>query len=134
MICVNERGEAVAQVRETVCGGWKCALIDSVGFPFLGMPGKLERHLATDEVFVVVSGRLRVHLTPSAQILGVTHTLLAGEGIRVPQGLWHATWVEGRTVYVIQEAADTAPLNTETIPAWPLAPRLTAQQDGPLHF
>ncbi len=122
--CVDERGETVGRVQETVCRGWKCALIDSVGFPLLGAPGKLERHLISDEVFVVVSGCLRVHLTPSEETVGVTHTLLSGEGIRVPKGLWHATWVEGRTVYVIQEASDTGPLNTETIPAWPLAGQL----------
>ncbi len=125
IVCVDERGGAVGQVRETGCGGWKCALIDSVGFPFLGVPGKLERHLATEEVFVVVSGCLRVHLTSSAEALGVTHTLLSGEGIRVPRGMRHAAWVEGRTVYVIQEAADTGPANTEIIPAWPLAKQLT---------
>ena len=98
--CVDERGETVGRVQETVCRGWKCALIDSVGC-------------------------LRVHLTPSEETVGVTHTLLSGEGIRVPKGLWHATWGEGRTVYVIQEASDTGPLNTETIPAWPLAGQLT---------
>lgn len=96
--------------------GWKVTIIDSRHYPSLTQPRRLERHMATDEVFFVAQGLLRVGVTGGPHDSIVWHLLHPGEGISIPRSMWHTTYVTEPTVYAILEAPDTNEENTETRP------------------
>lgn len=96
--------------------GWRFTIIDSRQFPSLTQPRRLERHIATDEVFFVAQGILCVGIAASPHDSIVWHTLHPGEGINIPRSMWHTTYATGSAVYAILEAPDTNEENTETRP------------------
>ena len=86
-------------------GQWKVGMLHySKRFSHLG---EMERHLLTDEVFVLVSGKASLHTDREAVAmeLGAVYT--------VPQGVWHHIVVSVDANVIVVENKNTSIENTE---------------------
>lgn len=70
---------------------------------------RLERHLETDEVFVLLQGNAKLYLGEEMQEIVMTECCI----YFVDKGVWHTITTEPGTKVLIVEKSDTGPENTE---------------------
>lgn len=84
------------------------------------VPLRIERHLTSDESFVLLKGDAELVVGenhPFAHVL-----LAAGKVYTVKQGVWHAVMTTPGTKLLVVEDADVSDANTERKSPGPLAP------------
>ena len=69
--------------------------------------GEMERHMLTDEVFILVSGSATLYTDKE------TVTMVQGCVYTVPAGVWHHIVVSEDANVIVVENRDTAPENTQ---------------------
>jgi ureidoglycolate hydrolase len=76
---------------------------------------RVERHVETDEVFVLLSGRAVLLLGgvgPQPNVLEA-HVLHGGKFYNVRQNAWHTCLLDSQAAVLLVENRDTGPSNTE---------------------
>lgn len=94
---------------------WRAVVVQSENYPHLQSPCRIERHLDTDELFVVLGGLLAVGVAESGEGSVRWMRLTAGETVCVPRGVWHSSYAQAPSTYLLVEDSDTGPQNTEEI-------------------
>lgn len=92
--------------------GWKIGLLKfSERFSKFGV---LERHLKTDEVFVLLNGQATLYIKNEDG--SITETAMeSGIVYNVPAGEWHHIVVSGDALVMVVENSDTSKENTEKV-------------------
>ena len=89
--------------------GWRVAIANACERLFTDNPQRLERHLESDEVFILLCGEATLHIGVKSE----RHAMLPGMVYNVKRGEWHAiTMIPGTKVAII-ENDDTCEANTE---------------------
>ncbi len=94
-------------------GGWRVALIRFREALRYGNAGMLERHTATDEVFLPISGRATLYIGRAETPV----EMHPGKVYNVKRGAWHKIRMAEDAVVAVVENDDTGDANTEKIPA-----------------
>lgn len=93
-------------------GAWRVALLRyGVRFDINTMT-ELERHLETDEIFVLLSGEAFLLIGEDMRRVSMEY----GKIYNVPAGVWHGISVSEDASVLIVENADTTRENSERIP------------------
>ena len=79
---------------------------------------RLERHTATDEIFVLLEGRAVLLLGGNSDSHGGLHSLVMemGKVYDVRRNAWHAALLGADASILLVENSDTGPQNTEFTP------------------
>lgn len=89
-------------------GGWKIGLLRySERFSKFGV---LERHLLTDEAFILLSGAATLYTDTEIE------EMQKNVVYNVPKGVWHHIVVSRDATVMVVENADTGEANTQIIP------------------
>lgn len=70
---------------------------------------RMERHLRTDEVFVLISGKATLVVGDSANLLEME----PAKAYTIESGEWHHVFVSRDAKLLVVENSDTSPANTE---------------------
>ncbi len=73
---------------------------------------RLERHMLTDEAFILLSGNATL-LHEDTEGTLYRYAMQYGKVYRVPRAAWHHVIIEPGAVVMVVENADTGPDNTE---------------------
>lgn len=86
-----------------VCNKWRVALINSAERLLEKNLSKIERHIKTDEVFVLLSGKATLFIGKEK----ARYEMEQGKIYNVKCGVWHAIALEEETKVLVIEDADT---------------------------
>lgn len=89
--------------------GWRVALANYAPHLELAKRNRLERHLETDEVFVLLEGTAGLLVGKEREKV----VLQTGKIYNVKRGIWHCVFMETGAKVLIVENSDTGPYNTE---------------------
>ena len=94
---------------------WMVALLNYEDIMGLDKALDIERHVQSDEVFILLEGRAAFYLVAEGQPLQVTE-LKPGLVYNVIKGTWHNLLATKDAVFAIVENRDTDVFDTETRP------------------
>ena len=95
--------------RTLAYGAWRVAIINSMPKLLEENMWKLERHLLTDEAFVLLRGSAALHIGKELRRVQMEE----GKIYNVRCGAWHAITMMPETKVLVIENDDTCPENTE---------------------
>ena len=90
-------------------GGWRIAVINSCERLLEENRDRAERHMLTDEVFVLLSGRATLIVGNNRK----RYVLDEGKVYNIKHGVWHTIALERDSKVLVIENDDTSPENTE---------------------
>ncbi len=95
--------------------GWRVAILNSVDKYRRENVSYFDRHMETDEVFVLLEGKCQLLIAGRGDRPKDTKSvwLVSGLVYNVRQGTWHTQILEENTRVLIVENADTSSKNTE---------------------
>ena len=96
--------------------GWRVAILNQDGFQNREKVPYIERHLITDEVFVLLAGKARLMdggtgQAPRARLMAIP--LKAGSVYNVAKRTWHFTLMSNDAKILIVENRNTSKKNSE---------------------
>ena len=94
---------------------WMVALLNYEDLMGLEKAHEIERHVKTDEVFILLKGRAAFYLVAGDQLLQVIE-LKPGQVYNVIKGTWHNLLATKEAVFAIVENRDTDVFDTEIRP------------------
>lgn len=89
--------------------GWRVAIVNSGENLLEKNLKKIERHLSSDEVFVLVSGGASLFIGKEMK----KHKMEAGKVYNVKKGVWHCIAMEENSKVLIVENDDVSGRNSE---------------------
>ena len=89
-------------------GGWRVAVINSCERLLEKNRDRVERHMLTDEVFVLLSGKATLIVGDDRK----RYVLEEGKVYNVKRGAWHTIALERGSKVLVVENDDTSPENT----------------------
>ena len=92
------------------CESWRIGVVnydDSIS----GEPKKIERHLKTDEAFILSYSKAKLYIGKELEKIEIQ----LGKVYNIKKGVWHALIMEKNARLFVIENADTDETNTEKI-------------------
>ena len=95
--------------------GWRVATLCYIDDMFPPELSRMERHMETDEVFVLLSGRATLMLGGNGDAINQVETLPMEplKSYNVKRGAWHGVIASKDVVILLVEAVDTSETNSQ---------------------
>ena len=94
------------------CNGWRVAFLRRCETCADAATARLERHMETDEVFLLLEGAATLYTGPAR----TPTPLRRGPAYRVPAQEWHALALSEDALLAVVESANTTRSNSEYAP------------------